>query len=189
MLKPIWLMQPIPYMGEEIQGSWIWEPKIDGWRLQIIKIGRRAEFWGRRLEKNPNWTSKLCYLEKFLEDIPPETLLDCELYSEKGRRFIPSLFKAKPDVKPIIYVFDVVYIGGEEVAKKPLKERKKILNSLHIVDPFIIMPFQFFNDEVRRILLKAKRQGHEGIVLKDMDSPYEIGKDGPIATIYWRKVK
>jgi ATP-dependent DNA ligase len=51
-LKPIFLMQPIPYFGEKLKGEWIVEPKIDGWRLQIIKYeDGKIEYWGRRLEK------------------------------------------------------------------------------------------------------------------------------------------
>lgn len=37
---PIWLMQPIPYFGEKIKGEWIIEPKIDGWRMQLIKYSK-----------------------------------------------------------------------------------------------------------------------------------------------------
>lgn len=49
---PIFLMQPIPYFGENLKGNWIVEPKIDGWRLQIIKYSNgKIEYWGRRLEK------------------------------------------------------------------------------------------------------------------------------------------
>jgi len=46
-------MQPIPYFGEKLGSGWVYEPKIDGWRLQIIKFpNSEVELWGRRLEKN-----------------------------------------------------------------------------------------------------------------------------------------
>jgi len=41
---PVWLMQPIPYFGEEFKGDWIVEPKIDGWRLQVIKSAGGASW-------------------------------------------------------------------------------------------------------------------------------------------------
>ncbi len=41
---PVWLMQPIPYFGEEFKGDWIVERKIDGWRLQVIKSAG-GELW------------------------------------------------------------------------------------------------------------------------------------------------
>jgi ATP-dependent DNA ligase len=59
-------MQSIPYFGEKLKGEWIVEPKIDSWRLQIIKhLNGKIEYWGRRLEKNPNWTENLKFLNKF----------------------------------------------------------------------------------------------------------------------------
>jgi len=36
---------------------------------------------------------------------------------------------------------------------------------------------------------EAIAQGHEGIVIKKLNSVYLIGRDGPIATENWRKVK
>jgi ATP-dependent DNA ligase len=188
-LKPVWLMQPIPYMGETLEGDWIVEPKVDGWRLQILKANGKIQFWGRRLEKNPNWTDKLNYLSDFLRHIPDNTILDAELYSEKGRRFIPSLFKKNPDVRPVIMVFDVLYLNGEKVFMLPLKDRKLFLENLNLKEPFYLMPYKKLVNDVKTHLLEEKKKGHEGIVLKMLYSPYEIGKDGPIATIFWRKVK
>jgi ATP-dependent DNA ligase len=188
-LKPVWLMQPIPYMGETLEGDWIVEPKVDGWRLQILKANGKIQFWGRRLEKNPNWTDKLNYLSDFLRHIPDNTILDAELYSEKGRRFIPSLFKKNPDVRPVIMVFDVLYLNGEKVFMLPLKDRKLFLENLNLKEPFYLMPYKKLVNDVKTHLLEEKKKGYEGIVLKMLYSPYEIGKDGPIATIFWRKVK
>lgn len=188
-LTPVWLMQPIPYMGEELEGDWIAEPKVDGWRMQIIKSAGTVEFWGRRLEKNPNWTHKLYYLQESLLNIPDNTILDSELYTEKGRRFIPSLFKKEVTVKPVIYIFDVIFLNGQKVYMLPLKDRKFLLQNLKIREPFYLMPFEQLKMSVKEALITAKKKGYEGIVLKDLLSPYEIGKDGPIATIYWRKVK
>ncbi len=183
-LKPVWLMQPIPYMGETLEGDWIVEPKVDGWRLQILKANGKIQFWGRRLEKNPNWTDKLNYLSDFLRHIPDNTILDAELYSEKGRRFIPSLFKKNPDVRPVIMVFDVLYLNGEKVFMLPLKDRKLFLENLNLKEPFYLMPYKKLVNDVKTHLLEEKKKRHEGIVLKMLYSPYEIGKDGPIATIF-----
>lgn len=86
-------MQPIPYFGEELRGEWVYEEKIDGWRLQIIKLNGEIKFFGRRLDKNPDWTDKLIVPKEGIGRIlPEETILDAELYSDRGRRYIPSLF-------------------------------------------------------------------------------------------------
>jgi len=63
-----------------------------GCKLLNMENGK-IEYWGRRLEKNPNWTENLKFLDKFLENVPPGTLLDCELYSTKGRERNSLCFK------------------------------------------------------------------------------------------------
>lgn len=189
-MKPIWLMQPIPYFGEKLKGDWIWEPKIDGWRMQIIKNeDGRIQFWGRRLERNPNWTEKLNYLiPQIFSFLPKATILDAELYTLKGRRMIPSLFASFPKVKPVIFIFDVIYLENEFLGKKPLKERKKVLSELKIKEPFYILKYKKL-DQLENALLNSLKEGHEGIVIKEINSPYIPGKDAPVATQFWRKIK
>lgn len=77
---PIRLMQPIPYFGNNLKGSWIVEPKIDGGRMQTIKyINEKVECWGRRLDRHPEWSGKLKFIEKATRNLPNGILLDCEL--------------------------------------------------------------------------------------------------------------
>jgi len=188
-ISPIFPMQPIPYFGEELEGEWIFEPKIDGWRLQIIKYkDERVEFWGRRLEKNPNWTKNLSYLIPYLKEIPPGTLLDSELYSTKGRRGIPSVMARTNLAKPIIYVFDIVFLNGVFIGDKPLRERKLLLRDLILKPPFYFLEYKPLEDwEIA--LRETLKMGFEGIVIKNLDSPYLISKSAPIATHHWRKIK
>jgi len=183
------LMQPIPYFGEKLKGKWIVEPKIDGWRLQIIKYENgKIEYWGRRLEKKPNWTKNLSYLNEYLKEIPNGTLLDCELYSTKGRRGIPSVLKKTGKAKPKIFVFDIIFYNGKFLGKKPLKERKKILEKLKFKGPFEILESKPLKG-LEKSLKEAFEKGFEGIVLKNLNSPYQISYQAPIATHHWRKLK
>ena len=187
---PIWLMQPIPYFGEKIRNEWIYEPKIDGWRMQIIHYRKgNIECWGRRLERNPNWTAKLAYILEELDGALPEgTLLDCELHSDGGRRFIPSLFARNPKVKPVVYVFDVVYFKRKNISKRSLKSRKGTLVKLGLKSPFIPVPGKPLT-KIEKDYASEIKQGSEGIVIKKLNSPYLIGKESPIATQWWRKIK
>jgi ATP-dependent DNA ligase len=188
-LKPVFLMQPIPYFGEKLKGEWIVEPKIDGWRLQIIKYENgKIEYWGRRLEKNPNWTENLKFLDKFLENVPNGTLLDCELYSTKGRRGIPSVLKKTGKAKPLIFVFDVVYYKGRFVGEKSLKERREILKKIKFKKPFSILEFEKLKNLEKEMKVAVKK-GYEGVILKELNSKYQISYQAPTATHYWRKIK
>lgn len=189
-MKPVWLMQPIPYFGEKLEGVWIWEKKLDGWRMQIIKKeDGEVEFWGRRLEKKPNWTEKLRYLMPFIEkSIPSGTILDSELCAFKGRRFIPSLFATSPKDKPLIYVFDVIYLNKEFVGNLPLEKRKKILKEFNFKPPFYFLTFQKLKN-IKEDFRKALSKNSEGMVIKKLDSFYMVGENAPIASLYWRKIK
>ncbi len=187
---PVWLMQPIPYFGEKICGNWIFEPKIDGWRMQIVRYNNgRVECWGRRLERKPNWSAKLQYLIHELRDyVPKGTILDCELYSSGGRRFIPSLFAKKPKVKPIVFIFDAIYIEGINLSSKTLGKRKNMLAEIHLKPPFYFIPGKKVSNIERNYMSQVKK-GHEGIVIKKLNSTYLIGRESPIATQWWRKIK
>lgn len=186
---PVWLMQPIPYFGEKLRGKWIVEPKIDGWRMQIIRYNDgRIEFWGRRLEKRPNWTKRLSWLVKPSEKIPLGTLLDCELSAKEGRRFIPSLFAKPIRAKPIVQLFDVIFYKNHFVGRFSLNQRKAIIARLNIKPPFYLVKYKPLKD-LKTQLVESIKNGYEGIVIKRLNSPYQLAKDGPIATEHWRKIK
>jgi ATP-dependent DNA ligase len=187
---PVWLMQPIPYFGEELVfAEWLFEPKIDGWRLQIIKYPNgKIEFWGRRLEKQPNWTEKLAYLTKYLEKLAKGTLLDSELYTNEGRNRIPSLFTKNFTCQPIIYVFDIIFYQNKFVGDLPLKERKELLKTLPLEKPFFLILGKELKD-IKLAYEEAIKAGNEGIIIKKLSSPYQLSPDGPIATENWRKIK
>jgi ATP-dependent DNA ligase len=183
---PIWLMQPIPYFGEKLKGDWIIEPKIDGWRMQLIKDANgKVECWGRRLDRKPDWSDKLGFIQKATSNLPGGILLDCELFSSGGRRFIPSLFADTKKVKPIIFVFDIIYYNNIFVGDLTLKQRKTILERLFLKLPLRLVKYTKYNGELEPKI----KQEHEGVVLKKLDSKYNIGKDAPLATMDWRKIK
>ena len=187
---PVWLMQPIPYFGESLEGGWVVEPKIDGWRLQIVKhLSGKVKLWGRRLEKNPDWTDKLKQVTRLAGEILPSgTLIDAELYSTGGRRYIPSLFAKNPKASPVIYLFDVIFYQGKFVGDLPLEERKKILLKMTLKPPFYHVEFTPLVDLNRQLIEMVKR-GHEGVVIKKLSSTYQLARDGPLATPDWRKIK
>ncbi|MCX8094844.1 MAG: hypothetical protein N3D74_01445 [Caldisericia bacterium] len=187
-IKPVWLMQPIQYFGENLNGDWIVEPKIDGWRLEVIKDKGNVLFFGRRLEKNPDWSYKLKISKDIFENVPDGTILDCELYSDKGRRFIPSLFSETNRAKPIIFVFDIIYYKGDFLGNLPLIKRKEILNKIKFGEGVEILKFKELSD-IEKDLKEAISLGHEGIVIKEINSKYIIGNNSPIVTLYWKKIK
>lgn len=191
-MGPIYLMQPIPYFGEQLdRDNWIVEPKIDGWRMQIIRYENgKVEFWGRRLEKNPNWTDKLKNLSLIVKRfLPPGSLLDSELTEKNGRRYIPGIMANRKDLEPQIFVFDVIYFSGKNVSDLSFKERRQILESINFLPPFYLVNRLKLEGDVNRIVGMAKEKGWEGIVLKHKNSTYKVGKEAPYVTEFWKKIK
>ncbi len=183
-------MQPIPYFGEELRERWAWEPKIDGWRLQMFRLEvEPVQLWGRRLETQPNWTKPLHDLSERAADwLPHGSLVDAELYSTGGRRWIPSLFARVRKAEPVVFVFDVVFWEGKFVGSWCYEERKELLRGLPLRDPFRVAQEQPLTD-LEQAVREALAGGHEGVVIKEYGSVYEVGRDGPVATAHWRKVK
>ncbi|BAL81670.1 ATP-dependent DNA ligase [Caldisericum exile] len=188
--SPVYPMQPIPYFGEVLVGNWIWEYKVDGFRLQIIKNDGKIYYFGRRLEKNPDWTEKLNKVIPFesFRNLPDKSMLDAELYSTIGRRGVPSVFANNGKAAPIIYVFDVIFYAGTFVGNLPLSKRKEMLNSIEFLPPIFVLPY-FKVENLENHLKEAISKGFEGIVIKELNSKYEVGFDAPIATQWWRKIK
>lgn len=123
-----------------------------------------------------------------MQQIPQGTLLDCELYSNKGRRGIPSIIKKTKKAKPLIFVFDIIFYKGKFLGQKPLKERKKILKTLRFKPPFYLLKFEKLKN-LRKSLENSLKKGYEGIILKNLNSPYLVSEQSQIATIHWRKLK
>jgi len=68
--------------------------------------------------------------------------------------------------------FDILKIGDENLIMKPLKERYKILCDLIKPLQFKLIKIAEFG-EIKEMLIKAKENNGEGIVIKDINSFYE----------------
>jgi DNA ligase 1 len=81
--------------------------------------------------------------------------------------------------------FDVLHVDGKDVLDRPLHERLEVLARLV---PPEQRPEQIRTREVaeaRRLLETVLAAGHEGVMVKDLASPYAAGRRGSA----WRKVK
>lgn len=80
--------------------------------------------------------------------------------------------------------FDVLHVDGMDLFDLPLRDRltllEKAVGELRIPGCITADP-----DTAAGVLDEALAQGHEGIMVKAIDSPYEAGRRGGV----WRKVK
>lgn len=122
--------------------------------------------------------------------IPRGTILDGEIVSLRNgkpdfSRILQRNFARQPGpgAPPIDYViFDILCIEGKDLRSKPLKYRQEVLASLEL-PPGPVSVIENFSDG-EKLYASTKKMGWEGIVAKEVFSPYRSGKSPS-----WQKIK
>jgi len=169
------------------------EWKFDGARVQIHKEGDNVTLFTRRLE---NITDSLPdIVEAVRENVSAgSAILDGEAVAidENGRprafQDILKRFRRKYDVQStareiplILNLFDIMYLNGEELLDLPLTQRRAKLAACVKNGNEIRVDTQYLTDDPEKILEiynDALKAGHEGVMIKNPDSPYSPGKRG-----------
>jgi DNA ligase-1 len=82
------------------------------------------------------------------------------------------------------FFFDVLHVDGDDVIDRSLGERLEIVQGI-VGDRRIPGTVTASPDEAAGVLERALSTGHEGVMVKALDSSYEAGRRGRA----WRKVK
>ncbi len=168
------------------------EYKYDGFRTQIHKLGDKVLIFTRRLDDVTAQFPDI--VEAVLEAVKArEVVLDGESVGiDPGTgRFVPfqkigQRIKRKYDIARMVkeipvetHLFDILYLDGENLIDKPLRERFDILRGvfkessrLKLVD-FIQAGSR---EEVEAFYKRALAKNLEGLMLKSLDSPYKPGQ-------------
>ena len=197
---PIKMM--LAQLGESIpaalaeMGTAAVEWKYDGARVQIHKDGERVRVFSRRLE---NVTASLPEIVEAARRVKAKSaILDGEAVAMGGdgrpRAFqeILKRFRRKYHVARLakeiplrLFLFDLIYLEGESLAHRPLKERRALLEDVAEAD---LLADQMLSDspvEVAAAYERALKAGHEGLIIKNPSSAYAPGKRGK----NWLKIK
>jgi hypothetical protein len=180
------------------------EVKFDGARLLGMRKGDKVKIW---TEGGEDVTDKLPHLKADLLKIKAsEFILDseCVPYDEKGRslgRAAAVAMMGKKEVDDsnwVAHVFDLLYLNGEDLHRKPYDERRKILRGLELPCSDIVkMPIKFhWQENIPRVcstveqVIKATEEVSEipyseGAMYKLSESDYPIVKRSPL----WAKLK
>lgn len=167
------------------------EWKLDGARIQVHRRGDLVKVYTRNLHEV---TDRLPEVVEVTRSLPAQELvLDGEVLRLDGDR--PEAFQATMSrfgrddqglsglrLRP--FFFDVLRVDGDDLLDEPLSAR---LDALDAVTGVFAMPRLATADstEAAAFFDATVAAGHEGIMVKDLESPYAAGRRGKA----WRKLK
>lgn len=193
-IKPM-LAQLSPGIKESIveMGKVICETKYDGIRVQIHKKDDEIKIFTRRLENVTNALPEI--VEYIREALPDEDfIVEGEVIATKDNKpisfqYILQRVKRKYDVEKMrekiplkIFLFDVLYYKTPK-AELPIGQRRELLESIVTVSSDVELSTMRIvteenYEEAEELFNWSVENGHEGIMFKDITSPYSPGKRG-----------
>jgi DNA ligase 1 len=172
------------------------EWKLDGIRLQVHRSGDEIHVFTRTLDDITERVPEIVDAVRALG--VRQVVLDGEAVAldEHGR---PRPFQQtaartssrldtetlRSSVPLTLFVFDVLHLDGRDVMALPAIERRAVLDTF--VPESLRVPRLVTDDllEAASFFAEAIARGHEGVVVKSLEAPYEAGRRGA----GWVKVK
>jgi DNA ligase-1 len=167
------------------------EYKMDGARIQVHRDGDEVHVYTRTLREI---TGSVAELVELVRAMPCESVvLDGETLAltDEGR---PRPFQEtmsrfgstrEEQVRALLlrpYFFDCLHLDGVDLLDAPLSERSTALAKVAAGQ---VIPGEVDPADPAGVLADAMAAGHEGVLVKALDSPYAAGRRGRA----WLKVK
>jgi DNA ligase 1 len=175
----------------------VWtEEKYDGVRCQLHHVQGRVEMFSRDLKET---TAAFPELAEAAPHLGHDVLFDGEVLAHRdgrvlrffelqrrlGRKAVdPAL---RQEVPVALVIFDLLWLDGRPLLDEPLRERRRLLESLEVRHPFLLARVEAASSaaDLDRIFTDTRERGNEGLMLKDPESPYTPGRRG----LAWLKLK
>jgi DNA ligase-1 len=164
------------------------EHKLDGVRVQIHRRGDEVRIFSRNLNE---LTARLPGIVAAARALPVDAaVLDGEalwMGPDGPASFQETMSQIDTDAPPdgvVTFLFDALHIDGVDLLDVPQHQRRRRLAA---IAPRLMVPAIVTDDvaAAEQVLAQALAAGHEGVVVKDVDSTYAAGRRGAA----WRKVK
>lgn len=181
---------------EAITGEIAFEWKMDGARIQVHKDGELVRIFTRSLNEV---TSAIPEIVAQVREFPvQQVVLDGEAisFTAAGRpqpfQVTMRRFGRKLDVEKLrgelpmrAFYFDCLRLNERSIAELPTRERFAALASVVPQAQSIPRLITRSLEQARKFYEDALAQGHEGLMAKALDAPYEAGNRGAS----WLKIK
>jgi DNA ligase-1 len=186
-----------PEEALERLGEAAFEYKLDGARLQVHRAGDEVRVFTRQLQ---DVTARVPEVVEWVRSLGPrELVVEGEAlalrpdgrprpFQETMRRLGRSRdVEAARRERPLsTFFFDLLHLEGEgPLVSLPYSQR--VLRLQRVVAPSGLLPRVVTGDpgEAERFFDLAIEAGHEGLMAKSLDAPYEAGQRG----FHWLKLK
>jgi ATP-dependent DNA ligase len=172
------------------------EWKIDGIRIQVHRVGGQVAVFTRTLEDITARVPEIA--EAALSLQVASVVLDGEAVAlapdGRPRPFQVTAARTASQIDvgrqraetPLTpFLFDLLHLNGADLIDAPASERHRLLSQ--VVPAAMLTPRTVTDDPAaaQAFFADAVARGHEGLVLKSLDSPYRAGRRGS----EWIKVK
>jgi bifunctional non-homologous end joining protein LigD len=166
---------------------WVHEIKFDGYRIQLRILDGKVTL---KTRKGLDWTGKFAAIAHAATGLS-DGIIDGEIVAlnANGAPDFAALQAALSEGKSkdlIFFAFDLLFDGDEDLRKRPLSERKRLLKQMFVDqdDRGVIRFVEHFDTGGEAVLRSACKLSLEGIVSKKVDAPYQSGRSGA-----WTKAK
>jgi len=175
--------------------------KVDGYRI-LIHIGRTEEEFINDKKSDDTVRAFTRSMNEVTESLPElqeidfsslggHYILDGEViaengsYSDTSSRIGRSAENVERDIEMEFSLFDVPLFRGVDMSDEPFNKRhKNLINVVEAIDDERVYHLGLKGD-IELAKDEAIANDEEGIIVKDMEGPYEYGKRSK----YWQKVK
>ena len=161
--------------------GWVYEEKYDGLRFLAYKEEDRVQLVSRN---EIDRTARFPHIAEAVGNLRPSTLLlDGEIvaFDRKDVSRFQLLQQGKGE--PVYALFDCLFVDGKDLRRQPLSDRRTALEAALSPNKFLLLSKRLAENGLEAYRL-AQRRGFEGVVAKDISSPYVEGRSSK-----WLKVK
>lgn len=161
--------------------GWVYEEKYDGERILAYKEGSRVRLFSR---SDKDDTSRFPTIAAAVGRLTPSTLLldgEVVVFDQRNVSRFQLLQEGKGE--PSYAVFDCLFDDGKDLRSAPLSSRRQALERVVASNHVLLLSHRLSPNGLTAFRI-AKDKGYEGVVAKDLSSPYEEDRSP-----FWLKVK
>lgn len=165
--------------------DYLFEIKYDGYRILSYVEGKKVKMMTRN---HQDYTKKFPHIYRYFSSLNQTMVLDGEIVAldKKGRSnfsLLQTCIKENPE--QVVYVlFDILALDGKDLRQEPLVKRKKILKNIMKNFPDFLLYSEHVIDHGKESFAYAFEMGLEGIIGKQIHSPYQEKRSTD-----WLKIK